>query len=102
MPGAGKSTVGVLLSKRLALDFVDSDLAIQVREGRTLQQIIDAGGHLRLRETSTCASTAATTPTASPQCRSVPGIGPSISDSGSGAVEGLFRLAGSRSGPSTR
>ena len=50
MPGAGKSTVGVLLSKRLALDFVDSDLAIQVREGRTLQQLIDAEGHLRLRE----------------------------------------------------
>ena len=50
MPGAGKSTVGVLLSKRLALDFVDSDLAIQVREGRTLQQILDSGGHLRLRE----------------------------------------------------
>lgn len=50
MPGAGKSTVGVLLSKRLALDFVDSDLAIQVREGRTLQQILDAGGHLRLRD----------------------------------------------------
>ena len=36
MPGAGTSTVGVLLSKRLALAFVDSDLAIQVREGRTL------------------------------------------------------------------
>jgi shikimate kinase len=50
MPGAGKSTVGVLLSKRLALDFVDTDLAIQVREGRTLQQILDAEGHLRLRE----------------------------------------------------
>ena len=34
MPGAGKSTVGVLLSKRLALGFIDSDLLIQVREDR--------------------------------------------------------------------
>lgn len=50
MPGAGKSTVGVLLSKRLALDFLDSDLAIQVHEGRTLQQILDREGYLRLRE----------------------------------------------------
>jgi len=50
MPGAGKSTVGVLLSKRLGLDFTDSDLAIQVREQRTLQQILEAEGHLRLRE----------------------------------------------------
>lgn len=50
MPGAGKSTVGVLLSKRLGLDFLDTDLAIQVREGRSLQQIVDSEGYLRLRE----------------------------------------------------
>lgn len=50
MPGAGKSTVGVLLSKRLALDFLDTDLAIQVREGRSLQEIVDTHGYLRLRE----------------------------------------------------
>lgn len=50
MPGAGKSTVGVLLSKRLGLDFVDTDLSIQVREGRILQDIVDAQGYLKLRE----------------------------------------------------
>jgi shikimate kinase len=49
MPGAGKSTIGVLLSKRLVLDFLDTDLLIQLRAGRTLQQIVDQEGHLRLR-----------------------------------------------------
>jgi shikimate kinase len=49
MPGAGKSTVGVLLSKRLALDFVDSDLVIQVREGKPLQQVLNDEGYLGLR-----------------------------------------------------
>ena len=29
MPGAGKSTVGVVLSKLLNLDFTDTDLIIQ-------------------------------------------------------------------------
>ena len=28
MPGAGKSTVGVILAKTLAMDFVDGDLEI--------------------------------------------------------------------------
>ena len=44
MPGAGKSTVGVLVAKALGMDFIDTDLIIQRREGRTLQQIIDADG----------------------------------------------------------
>ena len=50
MPGAGKSTIGVLLAKRLALGFVDTDLLIQERAGRTLQDIVDREGHLALRE----------------------------------------------------
>ena len=29
MPGAGKSTVGVLLAKSLLMDFTDTDLIIQ-------------------------------------------------------------------------
>ncbi len=40
MPGAGKSTVGVLLAKRLGYHFIDTDLLIQVRENNRLQQII--------------------------------------------------------------
>lgn len=49
MPGAGKSTVGVLLAKRLGLAFVDTDLLIQERAGRRLQEILDAGGHGEVR-----------------------------------------------------
>jgi shikimate kinase len=44
MPGVGKSTVGVLLAKRLGLSFVDTDILIQVREGRSLQAIIQSHG----------------------------------------------------------
>lgn len=44
MPGAGKSTVGVLLAKSLGKRFVDTDLEIQNNAGRKLQQIIDADG----------------------------------------------------------
>jgi len=49
MPGAGKSTVGVLLAKRAARDFLDTDVLIQAREGRTLQSIVDTEGYLELR-----------------------------------------------------
>ena len=31
MPGAGKSTLGVLLAKALGLDFLDTDIVIQQR-----------------------------------------------------------------------
>ena len=40
MPGVGKSTVGVLLAKRLGLAFLDTDILIQTSERRSLQQII--------------------------------------------------------------
>ncbi|GAA5525375.1 shikimate kinase [Microbulbifer aestuariivivens] len=49
MPGAGKSTVGVLLAKELALDFVDTDVLIQSREGKTLQEIMNESDYLNLR-----------------------------------------------------
>lgn len=44
MPGAGKSTVGVLLAKSAAYDFLDTDLVIQKQQGMPLQQIIDSRG----------------------------------------------------------
>jgi shikimate kinase len=50
MPGAGKSTAGVLLAKQLGLNFIDSDLIIQVRHGATLQHILRQQGHLALRQ----------------------------------------------------
>lgn len=50
MPGAGKSTVGVILAKRLAKDFVDTDLLIQVKAQQPLQQVIDEQGYQKLRE----------------------------------------------------
>ncbi len=44
MPGAGKSTLGVLLAKTLGKSFLDTDLLIQEKEGRLLQAIIDRDG----------------------------------------------------------
>jgi len=44
MSGAGKSTLGVLLAKALGKDFADTDLYIQQKEKRLLQEIIDAEG----------------------------------------------------------
>ena len=49
MPGAGKSTLGILLAKDLGMDFVDTDVAIQVREGRTLQDILETSDYMNLR-----------------------------------------------------
>ncbi len=50
MPGAGKSTLGLLLAKELAKDFVDTDILIQLREGKTLQDIVDTTGFMALRD----------------------------------------------------
>ncbi len=44
MPGAGKSTVGVVLAKKLGFAFLDSDLVIQSREGKLLHEIIGEQG----------------------------------------------------------
>lgn len=44
MPGSGKSTVGVLLAKSLGYDFLDTDLVIQKREGKLLQNLVDSLG----------------------------------------------------------
>lgn len=44
MPAAGKSTVGVLLAKRLGYSFIDVDIVIQEKEGRLLKEIIKSEG----------------------------------------------------------
>ena len=44
MSGAGKSTLGVLLAKALGKQFADTDLLIQARTGKLLQEIIDTEG----------------------------------------------------------
>ena len=44
MPGAGKSTVGVVLAKKLGYSFVDSDLLIQEKYGKLLHELIAENG----------------------------------------------------------
>ena len=61
MPTSGKSTVGVVLAKILGMDFLDTDLLIQRKVGKRLNEIIDArgtDGFLQIEEsvcTSLCA-----------------------------------------------
>jgi len=50
MPGAGKSTIGVVLAKKLSLAFVDTDILIQARQGRSLQEVLDSDGYRVLRQ----------------------------------------------------
>ena len=44
MPGAGKSTVSVVLAKKLGKNFLDSDLVIQEKTGKLLHEIISESG----------------------------------------------------------
>ena len=44
MPGAGKSTVGVILAKTLGMNFIDTDIVLQENSGRILQEIINTDG----------------------------------------------------------
>ena len=44
MPGSGKSSLGVVLAKKIGFGFIDSDLVIQEREGMTLERIIEKHG----------------------------------------------------------
>ena len=45
MPASGKSTVGVVVAKRLGYEFVDTDLLIQKQEKRLLKEIIAQEGN---------------------------------------------------------
>ena len=44
MPGAGKSTIGVVLAKALLYAFTDTDLIIQSKYGMSLSEIINKDG----------------------------------------------------------
>lgn len=44
MPGCGKSTIGVLLAKRLGRYFLDTDVLIQVAHEKTLHELIAERG----------------------------------------------------------
>ncbi len=57
LPSCGKSTIGVILAKRLGYKFIDSDLVIQEREGKLLHTIIEergADGFLQLENEVNC------------------------------------------------
>lgn len=41
MPGSGKSTIGVVLAKKMGYRFIDSDLLIQEKYNKTLEQLIE-------------------------------------------------------------
>jgi shikimate kinase len=53
--GAGKTTVGRALSRRLGLKFADLDDRIQQREGRTIEQIFRESGEAQFRKAETAA-----------------------------------------------
>lgn len=44
MPAAGKSTIGVVVAKRLGYEFIDTDLLIQKQENCLLKDIIEKKG----------------------------------------------------------
>lgn len=44
MPGAGKSTIGVILAKSLLCDFTDTDLIIQKKTEKSLCDLLDEKG----------------------------------------------------------
>ena len=45
MPGAGKSTLGVLLAKKIGYGYIDSDSVIVAREGKLLSDLIEEHGN---------------------------------------------------------
>ena len=50
MPGAGKSTLGILLAKAIGYDFIDTDLLIQRQAGMTLGDYLFNHGYQALRQ----------------------------------------------------
>ena len=50
MAGAGKSSVGKELAKKLNFRLIDSDVLIEEQYGKSLQKILDDEGYIALRE----------------------------------------------------
>lgn len=50
MAGAGKSSIGIELAKRLDYALIDSDELIEDQYGKSLQNILDKEGYIKLRE----------------------------------------------------
>ena len=50
MPASGKSSVGVVLAKRLGKKFVDTDIVIQEKYGKLLKELIEENGDDGFRE----------------------------------------------------
>lgn len=44
MPGAGKSTIGVLLAKAIGWNFLDTDVVLQAAHGKSLPELIEQIG----------------------------------------------------------
>lgn len=49
MMGSGKSTVGAQLATSLVLPFLDTDVAIEKKEGKSIQQIFEQEGEVYFR-----------------------------------------------------
>ena len=49
MPGAGKSTIGVLIADDLGLDFVDTDKSIERECGKPIQELLDQSDYQAVR-----------------------------------------------------
>jgi len=54
MPGAGKSTIGIILAKIMTWGFIDTDVLIQVIYQKSLQRIMDESDYLNLRAIESC------------------------------------------------
>ncbi|MDA9204699.1 shikimate kinase [Gammaproteobacteria bacterium] len=50
MAGAGKTSVGKELARTLGFSFIDSDALIEKQHGKSLQNILDDEGYIKLRE----------------------------------------------------
>ena len=50
MAGAGKTSVGKVLARTLGFSFIDSDALIEKQHGKSLQNILNDEGYIKLRE----------------------------------------------------